>query len=55
MGAGRKTDPGGYATAPDSLEQFAVSDERTPMDVAESIREMGYEPVWKDWDAIFDR
>lgn len=55
MSAGSKTDPGGYATAPDSLEQFAVSDERTPMDVAESIREMGYEPVWKDWDAIFDR
>lgn len=54
MSAGSKTDPGGYATAPDSLEQFEISDARTPMEVAEAIRSHGYEPVWKDWDSIFD-
>ena len=54
MSAGSKTDPGGYATAPESLEQFETSDQRTPSEVAESIRRHGYEPVWKDWDAVFD-
>ena len=54
MSAGSKTDPGGYATFPDSLEQFEISDDRTPGEVAESIRAHGYEPVWKDWDSVFD-
>lgn len=54
MSAGSKTDPGGYATYPQALEQFAVSDERTPSEVAAAIRRGGYEPVWKDWDKIFD-
>lgn len=54
MSAGSKTDPGGYATYPQALEQFAVSDERTPHEVAEAIRAGGYEPVWKDWDRVFD-
>ena len=54
MSAGSKTDPGGYATYPQSLEQFAVSDERSPHDVAEAIRQRGYEAVWKDWDKVFD-
>ena len=26
-------------------------DERTPQEAAELIRGLGYEPVWKDWDA----
>lgn len=54
MSAGSKTDPGGYAVNPQSLEQFSVSDERTPADVAADIRSLGYEVVWKDWDKIFD-
>ncbi len=54
MSAGSKTDPGGYAVYPQSLEQFAVSDERTPSEVARSIRNSGYEAVWKDWDKVFD-
>jgi len=31
--------------------QFDVADERTAGEVAELIRKLGYEPVWKDWDA----
>ena len=31
--------------------QFDIGDERPPQEVAELIRKLGYEPVWKDWDA----
>lgn len=31
--------------------QFDIADERAPAEVAEVIREHGFEPVWKDWDA----
>jgi 2-iminoacetate synthase len=31
--------------------QFEIADERSPQEVAELIRKLGYEPVWKDWDA----
>jgi 2-iminoacetate synthase len=31
--------------------QFDIADERSPQEVAERIRRLGYEPVWKDWDA----
>ncbi len=54
MSAGSKTEPGGYRTYPQALEQFAVSDERTPTEVADAIRAAGMEVVWKDWDRIFD-
>ena len=54
MSAGSKTDPGGYCSEPDSLEQFEVTDSRTPAQVAEEIRSLGYETVWKDWDRCFD-
>ncbi len=54
MSAGSRTNPGGYASSPDSLEQFAVDDGRSPADIAELLRRSGYEPVWKDWDATYD-
>ncbi|GAB2527750.1 2-iminoacetate synthase ThiH [Spirosoma aerophilum] len=50
LSAGSKTNPGGYAVAPQSLEQFTISDERTPAEMVEVIRRQGYDPVWKDWD-----
>ncbi|PIQ20330.1 MAG: 2-iminoacetate synthase ThiH [Cytophagales bacterium CG18_big_fil_WC_8_21_14_2_50_42_9] len=50
ISAGSKTNPGGYAVAPQSLEQFEISDERSPQEIAQMIRQQGYEPVWKDWD-----
>ncbi len=50
ISAGSKTNPGGYAVEPESLEQFEISDERSPREIAEMIRSQGYEPVWKDWD-----
>ena len=54
LSAGSRTNPGGYASAPDSLEQFAVDDERSPAEVAAFLRAHGYEPVWKDWDPTYD-
>ena len=31
--------------------QFAISDDRSPEAVAARLRDLGLEPVWKDWDA----
>ena len=53
ISAGSKTNPGGYAVEPESLEQFEISDERSPSEIAEMIKKNGYEPVWKDWDKVF--
>ena len=50
LSAGSKTEPGGYATYPHALEQFHISDERSPMEIVENIRQKGYEPIWKDWE-----
>ena len=37
--------------ATNATGQFDIADERSPGEVAELIRQLGYEPVWKDWDA----
>ena len=34
-----------------ATEQFAIADERSPAQVSARLRELGLEPVWKDWDA----
>ena len=52
MSAGSKTEPGGYKTYPQALEQFAVSDERLPVEVEQAVKARGYEVVWKDWDKV---
>ena len=54
LSAGSKTEPGGYTHPKEALEQFEVSDTRSPHEVEQVIRQHGYDPVWKDWDAIFD-
>ena len=51
--AGSKTEPGGYTRPGEATEQFAIEDSRTPGEVAEAIKAMGLEPVWKDWDRAF--
>ncbi len=33
-----------------ATRQFDIADGRSPAEVAEQIRNLGYEPVWKDWD-----
>ena len=53
MSAGSKTNPGGYSVSDDSLEQFSISYERSPVEVAQMLRLKGYEQVWKDWDSSY--
>ncbi len=36
--------------ATNATGQFDIADIRPPQEVAEQIRRLGYEPVWKDWD-----
>lgn len=50
--AGSRTNPGGYQMDEGSGEQFAVSDPRSPAEVAAAIAAKGYEPVWKDFDRV---
>ena len=38
-------------TASSATEQFAISDDRSPAEVATTLSAMGLDPVWKDWDA----
>lgn len=46
VGLGEDRGPTALATG-----QFEIADNRSPAAVAERIRCLGYEPVWKDWDA----
>jgi 2-iminoacetate synthase len=54
---GRIVELGASEWAPDgnggtrATGQFQIADERSPREVADLIRQLGYEPVWKDWDA----
>ncbi len=50
LSAGSHTEPGGYAKPNKELEQFEISDSRSPEEVARFLVSQGYEPVWKDWD-----
>jgi 2-iminoacetate synthase len=34
-----------------ATEQFTIADDRSPAVVSARLRELGLEPVWKDWDA----
>jgi 2-iminoacetate synthase len=49
MSAGSHTEPGGYAEVSEAEPQFAISDTRSPAEVAAALRAAGYDPVWKDW------
>lgn len=49
ISAESKTNPGGYAVEPESLEQFEISDERSTEEIATMLKAQGLEVVWKDW------
>ena len=52
MSADSKTDPGGYANPNVNLEQFEIDDNRETRDIVDMIKAQGYDPVFKDWDAV---
>jgi len=54
MSAGSKTNPGGYEIEPQSLEQFEISDERSPQEIVQILEAQGYEAVWKDWEMAYN-
>ncbi len=54
MSAESKTEPGGYVSCPEALEQFHTSDQRTAREMEADLKRLGREPVWKDWDSVFD-
>jgi 2-iminoacetate synthase len=49
VGASEWATTNGHAT--NATGQFEIADERSPREVADLLRKLGYEPVWKDWDA----
>ena len=49
LGAGERATPDHQPVR--ATSQFQIADERSPQEVASLISELGYEPVWKDWDA----
>lgn len=50
ISAESKTNPGGYAVEPQSLEQFEISDERPTEVIVDMLKSQGLEVVWKDWE-----
>ena len=54
MSGGSKTNPLGYSGSfSKNAEQFKISDERTPQEIATKLSSLGYDPVFKDWDRGF--
>ncbi|UCD66119.1 MAG: 2-iminoacetate synthase ThiH [Deltaproteobacteria bacterium] len=51
--AGSCTAPGGYSNPEVSGEQFAIGDHRNINEVCAAIKQKGFDPVRKDWDAGF--
>lgn len=42
----------GRGRATSATGQFDIADERPPAEVADRLRRLGYEPVWKDWEIM---
>mgnify|MGYP001216249168 CR=1 FL=1 len=52
MSAGSSTEPGGYARPGEAGAQFELEDTRSPDEVAARLRELGFDPVYKDWEIM---
>lgn len=53
VSAGSRTDPGGYVLSGHAGAQFEIADNRSASQMADVLRQKGYQPVWKDWDVAF--
>lgn len=49
LSAGSSTAPGGYCESNNDLQQFEVEDPRTPEQISTVLKQIGFDPVWKDW------
>ncbi len=54
ISAGSKTMPGGYSSN-NGLEQFKVHDNRPVEEFFEVLKQRGFDPVWKDWEEVFNK
>ncbi|QJB54915.1 2-iminoacetate synthase ThiH [Pseudodesulfovibrio sp. zrk46] len=55
MSAGVSTKVGGHAVDDeDSVGQFDISDDRSVDEMCAMLRSRGFQPVFKDWEPIFD-
>lgn len=54
MSAASRTAPGSYSSKDRATEQFSISDQRTLSEVAAAISSRGYDPVYKDWDCVYN-
>lgn len=52
MSAGVNTAVGGHTQQQEQTGQFEISDERNVPEMKEAISRLGYQPVFKDWQAI---
>ena len=52
MSAGSSTVPGGYGNPSGAGAQFELEDLRPPREVAARLQELGYDPVFKDWEIM---
>ena len=53
MSAGVNTAVGGHIESQENSGQFAISDSRSVAQMCEAILKLGYQPVFKDWQAIW--
>ena len=49
MSAGSKTSPGAYSSREYCGNQFQIADICSAAQVADTLKTLGYDPVWKDW------
>jgi 2-iminoacetate synthase len=52
MSAASSTVVGGYANKDHTHSQFEISDKRSVAEVKDSLRELGYQPIVKDWQML---
>lgn len=56
-----KTYPGGYSKEENKekkekkLKQFETKDVRTPKEIEKTLKKLGLNPIWKDWDSYLGR
>ncbi len=48
---GRRVEREAPASCDRAEGQFGIADERSPAEIADVLRVLGIDPVWKDWDA----
>lgn len=54
MSAGVSTEVGGHSQDGEKVGQFDISDERTVSEMCDALKKRGYQPVFKDWEPLYE-